>query len=46
MKNRKHCSELQKATVDYILNLKPENIENYRKVKNDYEECEKHFKMI
>jgi hypothetical protein len=45
-KVRENCYELQKATVDYIVNLKPENIQNYRKIKNDFEECEKKFKFI
>jgi hypothetical protein len=45
-KVRENCYDLQKATVDYIVNLKPDNIKNYMQVKKDFEECEKKFKFI
>jgi hypothetical protein len=34
------------ALVDIVANLKPGKIDDYRKVKKDYEECEKKFKLI
>ncbi len=43
---RQNCYELQKATVDYIVNLKPDNIKNYMQVKRNFEECEKKFKFL
>jgi hypothetical protein len=43
---RDNCLELQQASIEYILNLKPENIENYQKIKNDLVECEAKYKMI
>ncbi len=45
-KEKLPCHELQVATVNSIVNLKPENVDNYRKLKNDYEECAKRYILI
>jgi hypothetical protein len=41
-----HCEKLQIALVDMVTNLKPECIDDYRKIKKDYEDCEKKLKLL
>ena len=43
---KENCGEYQKAIIDFIVNLKPESIEEYKNVKNKLEECEKKLKLV
>ncbi len=43
---KENCGDLQQATVDFVVNLKPELIEDYKKIKNKLEECEKKLKLV
>ncbi len=43
---KENCGDLQQATIDFVVNLKPEHIENYKNLKNKLEECEKKLKLI
>ena len=46
IKEKSLCSELQKAAQDFVTNMKPDNIKNYSKIKNDYVECLKKNSFI
>jgi hypothetical protein len=43
---KENCGELQQATIEFVVNLKPEIIEEYQNVKNKLEECEKKLKLV
>jgi hypothetical protein len=43
---KENCGESQQAILDFIVNLKPESIEEYKNLKNRLEECEKKLKLV
>lgn len=39
-KQKENCYESQKATIDFLANLKPENVEQYKNIRNEYIDCQ------